>query len=291
VTFTDAGGQYKNWITAMAGNAADIATMREIRPGFKPAANWHPLASKPFGDEEVGAAGVIGQNAVEFQHNEWADTYADRLATLPGPERHCERFWPSPKQPEVMPPNIVSDFKTLQIDAGLGTNGLSAAPGHDRETFESQAEYQDLQKTPIGLSHRRANQARSYPDLLRVVSFWKMKTGVAELAKRASINWLLRLLRGAPGRDVRFIDGPQLRLHRGVWRRSPARKTVNAQSSGFQSACCRALSLWSYALKIPYRRSNRSYPMIGYERLGKGPGPVRNSEHTTKAKVPLQQAD
>ncbi len=251
-----ARAQYDGWLTAMATCEADLARMRQVRPGFKPHVVGIHWPSKPWGDEGFGEGGsfavpidgVLAADPVQAM----VDDYAARIANTPAARDAIRRIVVGAMEdvePEALSPDVVAAYKQLNLEADLGIGGVGAGPGGDRSGFDPEGVYQSLREDApsFGLF-----SGGGIFGVLRTLSFWRMKDRARWFGEAAGANLLARMMQAAP-RNLRFhlmghsfgcivlsatLAGPKGRGHLA----RPVESLALVQG---------ALSIWSYCDDIP----------------------------------------
>jgi hypothetical protein len=198
--------QYGNWIAAMAACQADIAAMRQARPGFSPLLIGIHWPSLPFGDETLRAAlGPADAGRVPI------DLLADGIADTRRARQSLERIMAAAEQPppDRLPNSLVEAFQILPQEAGLRTGGVTAPPGADGDDFDPVALYSDLTLDAQVRSSTRATatSGRNYNLLymLAILSFWTMKDRARLIGESGGRQLLLNLQSAVTGnQEVRF---------------------------------------------------------------------------------------
>ncbi len=248
--------QYDHWIGAMEGCAQDKDRMARMRSNFKPMRIGVHWPSKPWGDEEFGAAAFslsILRDPV--------DLYVERLGDRPGLREAVQVVMQEAAQhpnAERLSPNAEKAYReinTLMVE--LGESGEGAAPGSDREPFDPQSYFEAAQ---LEVSFGLLGNLGGILAPLRQLSFWKMKQRALQVGQGGLHSFLADLQQATSGRDVRFhlmghsfgcivvsamLCGPA----------SDTRPTGAASVAFVQGA----LSLWSYCSSIPVAAGQKGY--------------------------------
>jgi hypothetical protein len=87
--------QYGKWVKAMGDSRGDIERLAEVRPGFQPLLVGLHWPSRPWSEEEFGAAsfGVEGASAPRRLVDEYAATIAVAAPAWPGQSRSEASKW------------------------------------------------------------------------------------------------------------------------------------------------------------------------------------------------------
>jgi hypothetical protein len=267
---------YADWLTAAAGCPADIEQLRNRRPGFRPLFVGLHWPSQPWGDEEFsGGAGVSFAPGEVPASETLIDRYAQRIADTPAARQALRVIFDAAQRPATpeLPPDVQAAYVTLDREAGLGSAGVGAEPGADREPFDPQRHYEDARDEAVLSFGFQEVASDLLLSPLRQLSFWKMKDRARRFGESGA-HALLRNLQGTR-QDLRLhlmghsfgcivmsaaVAGPP----GGAGLPRPVQSLVLVQG---------ALSLWSYCEDIPYRRGRPGYfrPLVANNRMA---GPI-----------------
>lgn len=276
--------QYGRWIAAMAGQEADIARLRELRPGFLPLLLGLHWPSLPWGDEELGGGMSFSFDAPQTSPvEEMIDRYAERISESPTAREALATLFEAARRnvaPDILPPAVLAAYEILNREADLGTEGEGGGPGNDREPFDPELSYQAAKEEDAASFGGFSFGGLLSP--LRQLSFWKMKDRARKFGEGAGAGLLGDLQ--AVRQGVRFhlmghsfgcivvsasIAGPsgESRLLR------PIDSVFLAQG---------ALSIWSYCSEIPSMPGQPGY----FHPLFAGPGRrIRGPMVTTQSEL------
>lgn len=275
--------QYDKWAGAMLLCEQDPKRMRELRPEFKPLLIGLHWPSLPWGDEELTAEAAFGPSESPIQG--WIDDAAEKLADSDRAREALQTVFESALDdmaPPELPENVVAAYRVLQQEAGLGVEGVGAAPGSDAEAFDPESIYQQSleEETSFG----------GFPgvggvlSVLRQLSFWKMKARARTFGESGGADLLRDLQQITAGRDVRFhLMGHSFgcivvsATVAGAGGDTPLIKPVDSMF-----LVQGALSLWSYCDDIPADEGTPGY-FSAIVHKGKVAGPIvtTQSEHDT----------
>ena len=265
--------QYTRWITAIVQCEADIERMEQRRPGFRPLIIGLHWPSLPWGDEElrVAFATAAGPGLLERQ----IDEYAQRIADTPR-ARESLRIILTAAIDGAAPESVWDAYRVLNEEAGLGEEGIGAAPGNDREQFDREQVVRACPGPGVANNAFRENMPLT---LLRTLSFWKMKARAQQFGESVGINLLTKLQAAAVGRDVRFhLMGHSF----GCIVASAMLNNTAIQSVHSLALLQETLSLWSYCAEIPYVRGRPGYfHGVAANNRVSGPMITTQSEHDT----------
>jgi hypothetical protein len=260
----EARDQYEKWLAPALRCAADLERLKARPGGFRPLIIGLHWPSLPWGDEEFATGPASFGAAAGPTDEELVDRYAARLADTPVAREALravirEARSRSGDEPDQLPAPVREAYLTLDKETGLGSKGMGARPGTDREPFDPDRVYQAAGRgaaRPFGFFSNLRDRLLSP---LRQLSFWRMKDRACAVGE-TGVHLLLRGLQTA---------APEARLHlmghsfgcivcsaavvgppgsEGLPR--PVQSLVLVQG---------ALSLWSYCSDIPYRQGTAGY--------------------------------
>jgi hypothetical protein len=186
----------------MSSCSADIARVKERRPGFLPLMVGLHWPSEPWGDDtfpNVESFGIADVDPV----NQLVDAAAGKIVDTPAARAALQtiiRAAFADNSPSSLPTPVRDAYDVLDKETGLGHDGSAAPPGDDRDPFDAESLYQDGRTEAV--SFGGFSDGVLAP--LRVLSFWKMKDRARRFGE-SSAHRLLSDLMGASGsRDVKF---------------------------------------------------------------------------------------
>jgi hypothetical protein len=241
----------------MAAQKADIQRMQQVRLGFQPLLIGLHWPSLPWGDED------LGDSAVSFSPTEVApveqliERYAERIADTEASRQALRRIFQVAVKGTGnahLPPEVREAYEVLNREASLGSEGVGAAPGSDRESFDPERIFEAAaEEEPVSFGIGDSiRDAVLQP--LRVLSFWKMKDRARQFGESCGFQ-LLRELQQTASETVRFhlmghsfgcivvsamLGGPE--------GRDTLVRPVKVNSVALIQG---ALSFWSYCSDIP----------------------------------------
>ena len=202
-----ARAQYDNWVGVMSKCEADIAKMKQVRPGFKPHIVGIHWPSMPWGDESFGEGGsfavpIDGVDATD-PVQAMVDDYAARIADTPAARDAIRRIVVGAMEdvePDALSPDVFAAYKELNLEADMGIGGVGAGPGGDRSGFDPEGVYQSLKEDApsFGLF-----SGGGIFGVLRTLSFWRMKDRARWFGELAGARFLAQMMQAAP-RTLRF---------------------------------------------------------------------------------------
>jgi hypothetical protein len=267
--------QYAKWVTAMSRSRGDIEQLAELRPGFRPLLVGLHWPSRPWSEEEFGAASFDPQAAPALRLvDEYAATIADTTAARDALKVILAAAITDP-DPAVLPPEVADAYAVLDREAGLGDDGPGADPGADRESFD-----------PERIMHSARDEVSfgrfdigSLLAPLRVLSFWKMKDRGRRFGETGGRS-LLDGLQRSTADTVRFhlmghsfgciVVSAMLAGPSGAGLVRPVHSAALFQG---------AFSLWSYCSDIPVARGRPGYFHAVVDD-GRVAGPIITSQST-----------
>ena len=282
--------QYDRWVAAMAAQAHDSERARVVAPRFKPLVVGVHWPSLPWGDESSGAGLLDDGDADEFAAEQQLDTaelvqrYSERIADTDAARTALRAILDAAGDSQTgaqlaageLPAGLEHAYESLFAEAALGLDGAAAAPGSDQQTFTPALTISEwTAAAPGGGLGSGGGQpgllggglTRSVKDALlmpvRQLSFWSMKRRARVVGETGVHSLLVELQQSAP--QARFhlmghsfgcivvsaaIAGP---LGQGtVSSRLPRPVDSLFLVQG-------ALSLWSFAERIPYPPNTPGY--------------------------------
>jgi hypothetical protein len=280
--------QYDRWVAAMAGQARDGERARALAPGFKPLVVGVHWPSLPWGSESSGAGLLSGDDADEFAAErelgaaELVQLYSERVADTDAARTALTAILAAAGDSQTearlaageLPAGLEHAYKTLFAEAGLGLDGAAAAPGSDQQTFTPALTISEWTSAAPGGAAPSGQPGllsggltRGVKDALlmpvRQLSFWSMKRRARVVGETGAHSLLADLQQSAP--RARFhlmghsfgcivvsaaISGP---LGQGaISSRLPRPVDSLFLVQG-------ALSLWSFAERIPYAPNAPGY--------------------------------
>jgi hypothetical protein len=193
-----ASRQYHQWIGAMAANQADIARLRERRPGFRPLLIGLHWPSLPWGDEELAAAALaFGTTAAPVEP--LIEQYAERLADTEPARRALQTILQAALEDsgaKELPAEVRDAYAVLDREAALSSDGEGGAPGADREPFDPQALFEAAEDDAVSFGSLSGLSSGLLAPL-RALSFWKMKDRARRFGERGGFELLTALQRAA----------------------------------------------------------------------------------------------
>jgi hypothetical protein len=274
--------QYGRWIGAMARCAADLARMRQVRPGFLPLLIGLHWPSLPYGDESLGSVSfaVAGGEPVEAL----VEQAAERIADTPAARAALHTIFTAAEEdvaPSTLPPKVRAAYQVLDREAALGDDGAAAPPGADREPFDPERYYQAAQEEAVSFGDFGMGGMLT---LLQQLSFWKMKDRARRFGETGGFELLTALQRAAPGRDVRFhLMGHSFGcIVMSATVAGPGGRGTLARPVHSLALVQGAFSLWAYCSAIPVAAGKAGYfaPVVADRKVA-GPVITTQSEFDT----------
>ena len=256
--------QYDRWTGAMVGCAADLARMKEIRPGFLPLMIGLHWPSLPWGDDHFASSVVSfapGAAAGAVTADALVGKAAARTVDTPKARAALRVIFDAADRdiaPAELPPEVSQAYETLNSELDLGAEGPDAAPGDDREAFDPDRAYRQAQGASVSFSNPISDGLLAP---LRTLSFWKMKDRGRKVGE-GNAGQLLRSLREAAasaGRDVKFhLMGHSFGC---IVASGMVAGPTGLEGNIVDSLTLAegALSLWSYCDDIPWAKGHPGY--------------------------------
>lgn len=197
--------QYNRWIGAMEACGVDIARIRQKRPGFNPIYIGLHWPSLPWGDEELGGPGTSFAMAETVPKiDQLIEAYAERIAATPRAREALQVIFAAALEdsaPPTLPVEVRKAYEVLNAEADMGSEGVGAAPGADREPFDPDRAYEAEQET-VNFGEGGFGGLLGP---LRQLSFWKMKDRARIVGESGIRQFVADLQRATPaGRDLRI---------------------------------------------------------------------------------------
>jgi hypothetical protein len=274
--------QYGRWIAVMVRCSDDIARLRQARPDFRPLLVGLHWPSLPFGDEELGGDAVSFAPSAGSPVEDLIDRYAERIADTP-PARAALRTLFAAAEEDVAPPTLPaavrSAYTELDREASLGSDGEGAAPGADREPFDSEQRYQSaLEEEAVSFGVGGFLGGLLSP--LMQLSFWTMKARARTFGESGAHTFLRQLQAARPGVRLHLMGHSLGCIVMSAAVAGPVGGLGLDRPVDSLALVQGALSLWSYCPDIPSRRGRPGYfHRIVADRRVAGPIITTQSEH------------
>ena len=255
-----AKSQYNHWIGAMAGQIADIDKIKQLRPGFKPLLIGLHWPSKPWGVEDWQGGGTSFDPSAPSVVDQWIDDCSTQIANTEAARQALRIIFESALEnadPDTLSPEVRAAYLTLNQEAGLGSGGVAADPGADREAFDPDMIFRISKQEPVSFS---GFDWGSVLNPLRTLSFWKMKDRARQIGEKAGFKLLTDLQR-ASSDQVRFhLMGHSFGcIVVSATLAGPGRSGVLPQPVNSVALVQGALSLWSYCSSIDVDKDQPGY--------------------------------
>ncbi|MEO6446536.1 MAG: hypothetical protein ABIZ91_00170 [Gemmatimonadaceae bacterium] len=282
--------QYDAWIGAMEKVAADRATARQQRPGFKALVVGVHWPSLPWGDEKVPAGGALlsastGGASVDDEVEVYASSIADSPTARDAIRTILEAAQRSPDETKVSPA-LRAAYDTLFDESGLGSGDRNGRPGSDQDGFDPAAIIADAQAAGVGREETGVPGVLGIRDKirnalvmpLRQLSFWRMKDRARVIGETGSHTLLTSLQKAAPTAHFHLmghsfgcivVSATVAGAPNGAQIPRPVDSLFLVQG---------ALSLWAFSPDIPYAKGTAGY----FNRILKA-GLVRGPIVTTRS--------
>jgi hypothetical protein len=253
--------QYDRWIGALM-KSPDLKKAQQVFPGFRPLFIGLHWPSLPFGSEEARADGSFaasGGTGPDQMLAEYLERFGDR-PEIRGPLETILKEAKTNMSPDTLPDSVRQAYLDLNKALGLASGGgLSAPLDADREPFDPEDAYQAGNEE--GANFGDFNPFSGILGVLRQLSYFKMKNRARTVGEVRMHQFLKDLQTATAGKGTRIhlmghsfgtivisgmLGGPN---GRGPLVR-PVDSVVLAQG---------ALSLWSYAPDIPFKKAGPGY--------------------------------
>lgn len=194
--------QYDAWVGAMSKCEADLARMKQVRPGFKSHVVGIHWPSLPWGDESFGGGSfAVSTDGPANPVEALVEDYATRVADTPKARDALRRIANAAIQdvdPDTLSPEVVQAYRELNWEADLGAGGTT--PGSDRSGFDPQGVYEALREDAPSFGIFGGGGIFG---VLRTLSFWRMKDRARWFGETTGSTLLARMMQAAP-RHLRF---------------------------------------------------------------------------------------
>lgn len=277
--------QYDRWIGAMAQCAEDRKRIRDLRPGFKSLIVGLHWPSRPWGDEdqpdaEAGTSFSADADPVAALVDDAADKLADSESARSALQTIVSSAM-TDVAPARLPDEVRDAFNVLTQEAGLVADGPGGAPGDDSEAFDPEFAYQaGLEAEAI--SFGGGGGLGGIFNVLRQLSYWKMKKRARRFGESGAAELLRRLQRLTEGRDVQFhLMGHSfgcIAISGALGGEDASEPLVRPADSVYLVQG--ALSYWAYCADIPVAKGKEGYfHTIPRDARVRGPFVTTQSEH------------
>lgn len=278
--------QYDRWIAAMAGNTADIDRMTQKRPGFRPLLIGLHWPSKPYGDEELGGGPASFSVPTPLESSpvdDLVEEYSQRLVTTTSAREALKTIFTVASEnvaASALPDEVIAAYQTLDREIALGSDGVGAEPGSDREPFDPRHAFDAVGNEVVSFGGPVRNAILAP---LQTLSFWKMKDRAAKFGAGGAFEFL-RKLQTEAGSNVRFhLMGHSFGcVVMSALLAGPPTNGALVRPIDSVALLQGALSLWAYTDDIPHDPGQPGYfhRIFSENRLA-GPLITTQSEHDT----------
>lgn len=270
--------QYRAWIGAMLACVDDIKRVKDRCPTFKPLIIGFHWPSLPWGDEEM-SIGPVAFDALESARQAWIDEAAAKTAdTAVARQALAVLFDAALDEPDppTLPSEVINAYNVLHTEAfGTTLDDINV----DRDPFDPEKAYQNQMLEP--LNYGGISRSALLAPLIQL-SFWKMKKRAQEIGESAGARLVAQLQQACAAKPARFhLMGHSFGCI--------VASSMLLSKAGQPAACVDslilvqgALSLWSYAARIPHKPQLKGYfhPILAEHRV-RGAIITTRSEHDT----------
>ncbi len=272
--------QYDKWVGAMVASA-DRTAMQAMRPGFKSMVVGVHWPSLPFGDESLESAAVLGGDdgtGIEAE----IESYAASIANTPLAREALRIILTDAHQDdgesEELPEHVRNAYETLAHEAHLpsGSDNPGGAPGDEQGEWNADHIYQ--QERAVAVEEAAEGEAveaapgllgggfvsnflkKAKVNVLRQLSFWKMKDRARQIGEGGVHNLLVQLQHAAPAATRFHLMGHSfgcIVMSATVAGTPSGVPLVRPVDSLFLVQG--ALSLWSYSPDLPIEPGKAGY--------------------------------
>lgn len=285
--------QYDKWIGAMAALEADRAAARRADPNFAPLIVGLHWPSLPWGDEEMpkatGGAVLSATDDIQTQVDFYAAKIADTKIARDAIKLIFEAARANPEA-TALTADVRSAYTTLFRESGLQTGATNGAPGADQDAFDPDVVVKQASEGALQIPALRVPGVLSFGEKLRdivlaplrQISFWKMKNRARVFGENGGHRLLSQLQSTAPSARFHLMGHSfgcivASAAVAGAPDGEPLPRPVDTLF-----LVQGALSLWSFAARIPYANQPAGYFHSIIERgLVNGPILTTRSIHDT----------
>jgi len=274
----EARTQYRNWIGAMLKCTADIKRVKDRNPNFKPLIIGFHWPSLPWGDEEM-SIGAVAFDTLENSRHAWISEAATKIADTPVARQALGVLFDAAltePDPPTLSPEVINAYNVLHTEAfGTTSDDINV----DRDLFDPETAYQNQTLEPLDFGGITGSAL--FAPLVQL-SFWKMKKRAQVIGEGAGARLIAQLQQACAANPARFhLMGHSF----GCIVASSALMAKAEQSSASVDSLILvqgALSLWSYASRIPHKPELSGYfHSILAEHRVRGAIITTRSEHDT----------
>src|SRR5580704_11149056 len=270
---------YDEWIDSMAGLSADIAAMGSAFSPLWIGLHWPSL---PWGEEEIPAPCTLMSFAAnDSMQPQFLESYLDRLGlrnSLEAREALGVIFRANRTIPIVpdLPPDVDRAYRTLAELLKLKSEGIGSAPDTDMAAFDPNLALHAMQVDASPLSFSIGGSLLSP---LRVLSFWNMKHRARTVGENG-MHDLLKAIQSS-SRSIRLhITGHSFGCIVGTSMiTGPGGQQFLARPVDSLVLLQGAVSLWSFAVRIPATNGVGYYNPILQRRAVAGPVVTTQSKY------------
>ncbi|HEY0334433.1 MAG TPA: hypothetical protein VGC74_12105 [Stenotrophomonas sp.] len=275
--------QYAAWMSALMGQAGDLARADALRPGFTPLLVGLHWPSLPFGEESMASGVAFGLETGDAALASAIDRAAQQVADSPAARAALRIIFEAARDieftPTSLPDEVAEAYRILNVESGLGADDREADPAADRLPFDSQAAYARSKSDAASFGGGGGGARKALLSPLVQLSFWKMKARAKRVGEKGGFALLSALMRAS---------NPQVRFH--LMGHSFGCVAVSASACGPAQATLPrpvssvvlvqgALSLWSCSERLPDSSKPGYFRRLATPAVVSGPIVTTRSRH------------
>ena len=273
-----AQAQYRRWIGAMLECTADIKRAKDRSPNFKPLIIGFHWPSLPWGDETM-SIGAVAFDALANAKQAWVSEAAAKTSDTTAARQALSVLFDAAltePNPQSLSAEIITAYNLLHTET-LGTTPDDI--NVDRDPFDPEKSYQNQRQEP--LNYGSITDSALFAPLIQL-SFWKMKKRAQVIGEGAGAQLVVQLQQACIAKPARFhlmghsfgcIVASSMLLSKAGQPATCVDSLILVQG---------ALSLWSYAARIPHKPALGGYfHSILAEQRVRGATITTRSEHDT----------
>ena len=252
--------QYDRWIGAFDTLAADRERAANVFPGFRPLYIGLHWPSLPWGNEEIGDGSFAGPDdeSPALGREELFRLYLDRLGDTPEIRTALNTILDEARSvtSNQLPTSVRSAFLDLDRALDFSSEGPAGPPDADREPFDP-----DVAFSADEASFGEGGVFEGVLGVLRQFSYWSMKKRGRKIGEGGMHDFVVALQRATAAQNTRIhLMGHSFgcvvisSILKGAGDNSPLQRPIDSVA-----LVQGAVSLWSWALAIPFERAGPGY--------------------------------
>ena len=270
--------QYDSWIRAFMNQAEDLKRASEKFPKFRPLLIGLHWPSEPWGEEEFGEGDSFAPSGA-VSGEELIDSYLARIGDTPV-TRQCLKVIIEEARAnaaaDTLPARAREAYLALNEELGLGSAGPVAPPDADRMEFDPDAAFDaaNEESESFGTWHFGGILGP-----LRLLSYWTMKKRARSIGEGGMHTFLNQLQAANQGARIHLMGHSFGCIVVSAMLGGPNGNAPLERPVDSVALIQGALSLWSYAAKIPFAKISGYFSGILRDKKIKGPLITTRSIH------------